>query len=62
MFTNDYHAGEVHRDQRREMLAYAENHRLARQGRAQSRKDEPGPRAGRRLRHILRLAFSPGSA
>lgn len=62
MFTNDYSAGEIHRDRRREMLTYTERHRLARQGRANSRKDEPGPRVGRHLRRILRLAFSPDGA
>ena len=62
MFTNEYSAGKLDRDRQREMLAYAERHQLARQGRAESRKAEPSARLGRRLRRVLRLAFSPGGA
>lgn len=59
---NEYGAGQLHRDRQREMLAYAERHRLARQGRARPRKAEPGARLGWRLRSVLRLAFSPDGA
>ena len=62
MFTNDYNVGEIDRDRRREMLTYAERHRLARQARAKPGNAEPGARLGWRLRRILRLAFSPDGA
>ena len=59
---NEYSAGKLHRDRQHEMLTYAERHRLARQGRAEFKKAEPDARLGRRLRRVLRLAFSPGGA
>ena len=59
---NEYSAGKLHRDRQREMLTYAERHRLARQGRAEFKKAEPDARLARRLRRVLRLAFSPGGA
>jgi hypothetical protein len=59
---NEYSADKLHRDRQREMLTYAERRRLARQGRAEFKKAEPDARLGRRLRRVLRLAFSPGGA
>ena len=58
MFTNSYFTAELGRDRQREMLARAENQRMARQFRAQSRAAKSAGRPSRRLRRALRSVFA----
>jgi hypothetical protein len=58
MFTNSYFAAELDRERQREMLARAEDQRVARQLHARSRTAKSVERPRRRLRRALRLVFS----
>jgi hypothetical protein len=58
MFTNSYFSMQLGRERQRDMLARAERQRLVRQGRAQSRKAEPGEPLRWRIRGALRAAFA----
>ena len=63
MFTNSYFTAELGRDRQREMLARAEDQRIARQLRARSRAAQSGAaesagRPSRRLRRALRTVFA----
>jgi hypothetical protein len=56
MFTHPYLSSQIASDRHREMLASAEQQRLARQLRAQARASQPAGRAAGRLRRSLRIA------
>jgi hypothetical protein len=55
MFTHPHLSSQIASDRHRDMLANAEQHRLARQLRAQARASRPARRA-QRLRRLLRIA------
>jgi hypothetical protein len=56
MFTHPYVGSELARERQREMLAYAEQQRLFRRLRAESRAAPHAERPERRIRRVLRAA------
>jgi hypothetical protein len=58
MFTNSYFAEEIGRHRQREMLARAEDQRVARQLHARSRTAKSVERPKRRVLRALRVVFS----
>ena len=56
MFTHPHLSSQIASYRHRDMLASAQQHRLARQLRAQARASRPPSRAAERLRRSLRIA------
>jgi hypothetical protein len=57
MFIHPYMSSQLARERQRDMLAQADQHRLARELREHARASRRVERAERRLRHALRAAL-----